>query len=60
MTETRMGITLTVVGAPVTLTGAAMYALPGPGFPVLTTGLSSAGHRTRHGGHRPRQPRVTT
>ncbi|MEU6756775.1 PGPGW domain-containing protein [Streptomyces sp. NPDC046685] len=29
-----------LIGAPLTVAGAAMYFLPGPGFPVLVTGLA--------------------
>ncbi|MFF4428149.1 hypothetical protein ACFYZ4_03160 [Streptomyces sp. NPDC001513] len=31
----RIGMTLTAIGAAVTVAGAAMYVLPGPGLPFL-------------------------
>ncbi|MEU9279704.1 hypothetical protein [Streptomyces sp. NPDC048341] len=54
MSEGRIGTMLAAVGAPLTLAGALMYVLPGPGFPVLVIGLAvlitglvmvAAGHR---------------
>jgi hypothetical protein len=39
MTERRIGAILAAVGTPLTLAGALMYVLPGPGFPVLVIGL---------------------
>ncbi|WP_338676486.1 hypothetical protein V1460_28555 [Streptomyces sp. SCSIO 30461] len=41
MSTKRIGATLAATGAPVTLIGAAMYALPGPGLPFLVIGLVS-------------------
>ncbi|GAA1582517.1 hypothetical protein GCM10009731_40790 [Streptomyces globosus] len=38
--ERRMGKFLTVLGGPLSLAGAAFSVLPGPGFPLLVTGLS--------------------
>ncbi|MFD9516140.1 hypothetical protein [Streptomyces sp. NPDC059979] len=32
-------MTLAAIGVPVTVMGAAMYVLPGPGLPVLVLGL---------------------
>ncbi|MCY0949074.1 hypothetical protein [Streptomyces sp. H27-S2] len=40
-TEPRIAVALVIVGAPVTLAGALLYVLPGPGFPVLVIGLAS-------------------
>ncbi|MEU9240669.1 hypothetical protein [Streptomyces sp. NPDC048385] len=40
MSERRIGTMLAAVGAPLTLAGALMYVLPGPGFPVLVIGLA--------------------
>ncbi|MFI5672016.1 hypothetical protein [Streptomyces sp. NPDC051704] len=40
LTEFRLAVALTVIGLPVTSTGAALYALHGPGFPELVIGLS--------------------
>ncbi|MEU9032018.1 hypothetical protein AB0D46_31835 [Streptomyces sp. NPDC048383] len=40
MPERRIGRVLAAVGAPLTLAGVAMYFLPGPGVPVLITGLA--------------------
>ncbi|MET9852104.1 hypothetical protein ABZY57_03975 [Streptomyces sp. NPDC006450] len=54
VSERQIGRVLAAMGAPLTLAGAAMYFLPGPGFPVLIIGLSllltglamaAAGHR---------------
>lgn len=39
MTKRSLGTALAVVGALLSLTGAVLYVLPGPGFPVLATGL---------------------
>ncbi|MCX4717202.1 MULTISPECIES: hypothetical protein [Streptomyces] len=51
-----MAVVLVIVGVPVTLAGALLYALPGPGFPVLViglatliTGLVMLGSRAGHG-----------
>ncbi|MCY0955277.1 hypothetical protein [Streptomyces sp. H27-S2] len=41
LTEPRIAVALVVAGAPVTLAGALLYVLPGPGFPVLVIGLAS-------------------
>ncbi|MFJ6784725.1 hypothetical protein [Streptomyces yangpuensis] len=38
--EKRLGAGLALIGLPVTCLGAAMYVLPGPGFPLLVIGLS--------------------
>ncbi|MCX5193106.1 hypothetical protein OOK31_04235 [Streptomyces sp. NBC_00249] len=38
--EFRLAVALVVIGVPVTLTGAVLYALPGSGFPELVVGLS--------------------
>lgn len=63
MSEHRIGIVLATAGAVLSLTGAAMYVLPGPGLPVLVIGLAAlttglvmtaATRRTRTG--RPRRP----
>ncbi|UQW99843.1 hypothetical protein [Streptomyces sp. RerS4] len=40
MSERRIGLALTAAGAPITLIGITLYFLPGPGFTVLTIGLS--------------------
>ncbi|WP_184792011.1 hypothetical protein [Streptomyces sp. 3211] len=40
MSERQFGKVLAAIGAPLTLAGAAMYSLPGPGFPVLIVGLA--------------------
>ncbi|MEH0419960.1 hypothetical protein [Streptomyces sp. B21-083] len=40
ISERRIGSALAAVGAPLTLAGALMYVLPGPGFPVLVIGLA--------------------
>ncbi|WP_030842243.1 hypothetical protein [Streptomyces sp. NRRL F-4474] len=59
MSEHRIGTVLATAGAVLSLSGAAMYVLPGPGSPVLvalTTGLvmTADTRRTRTG--RPRRP----
>ncbi|MFF3402991.1 hypothetical protein ACFYW6_31380 [Streptomyces sp. NPDC002659] len=41
MSERRIWTVLATAGAPLTLAGAAMYLLPGPGVPVLITGLAA-------------------
>ncbi|MER6999183.1 hypothetical protein [Streptomyces sp. NPDC000410] len=41
MPERRTGTTIAAVGAALTATGATMYVLPGPGFPLLTIGLAA-------------------
>ncbi|MER5215442.1 hypothetical protein ABT063_34105 [Streptomyces sp. NPDC002838] len=41
MSERRTGVVLAAAGAPLTLAGAAMYVLPGPGLPVLAIGLAA-------------------
>ncbi|MEV6575030.1 hypothetical protein [Streptomyces sp. NPDC051577] len=41
LTESRIAVVLVVAGAPVTLAGALLYVLPGPGFPVLVIGLAA-------------------
>jgi hypothetical protein len=38
--ERRLGVVLAAVGLPIACLGAAMYVLPGPGFPLLVIGLS--------------------
>jgi membrane protein implicated in regulation of membrane protease activity len=40
MPERRIGTALAAIGAVLTAAGTAMYVLPGPGFPVLVTGLA--------------------
>ncbi|MBG0852765.1 hypothetical protein I2W78_13180 [Streptomyces spinoverrucosus] len=54
MPERRISAALAAGGAVLTAAGAAMYVLPGPGFPVLVVGLAAlttglvmaaAGHR---------------
>lgn len=63
MSEHRIGTVLATAGAVMSLTGATMYVLPGPGLPGLVTGLAAlttglvmtaATRRTRTG--RPRRP----
>ncbi|MFJ6636470.1 PGPGW domain-containing protein [Streptomyces sp. NPDC091376] len=39
MSQSQIGITLMSIGAVLTVAGAAMYVLPGPGLPVLVVGL---------------------
>ncbi|MFD3537276.1 hypothetical protein [Streptomyces sp. NPDC058664] len=39
MSQPRVGVVVMVVGAVLTVAGAAMYVLPGPGLPVLLLGL---------------------
>ncbi|CAL9671540.1 hypothetical protein SUDANB15_07431 (plasmid) [Streptomyces sp. enrichment culture] len=41
MTERRIGVILAAAGTPLTLAGALMYVLPGPGLPVLVIGLTT-------------------
>ncbi|MFF0104691.1 hypothetical protein [Streptomyces hirsutus] len=41
MTKRPVGTALTAGGALLSLTGAALYVLPGPGLPVLATGLAA-------------------
>ncbi|WP_351230032.1 hypothetical protein [Streptomyces sp. NPDC002133] len=41
MSQRSTGAVLATAGAPLTLAGAAMYVLPGPGFPVLVIGLAA-------------------
>lgn len=41
LTESRLATALVVVGTPTTMAGAVLYVLPGPGFPVLITGLAA-------------------
>lgn len=41
MSQRSIGAVLTAAGIPLALVGAAMYVLPGPGFPVLATGLAA-------------------
>ncbi|MDX3522557.1 MULTISPECIES: hypothetical protein [Streptomyces] len=40
MPKSITGVVLMSVGAVATVTGALMYVLPGPGFPVLILGLA--------------------
>ncbi|MCX4776925.1 hypothetical protein [Streptomyces sp. NBC_01264] len=40
VSERQIGKVLAAVGAPLTLAGAAMHILPGPGFPFLIIGLA--------------------
>ncbi|MFI8363381.1 hypothetical protein ACIGD1_24825 [Streptomyces sp. NPDC085612] len=40
VSERRLARVLVAAGVPFTLAGAAMYFLPGPGFPVLLAGLA--------------------
>ncbi|MFF3893065.1 hypothetical protein ACFYY3_07710 [Streptomyces sp. NPDC001812] len=39
MNHPSLGVVLMSVGAVATVAGALMYVLPGPGLPVLVTGL---------------------
>ncbi|MET8576104.1 hypothetical protein [Streptomyces sp. NPDC005012] len=41
MSVRRIGVTLAAAGSPLTLAGAAMHVLPGPGLPVLVIGLAA-------------------
>ncbi|WP_191971884.1 hypothetical protein [Streptomyces luteolifulvus] len=41
MSEHRIGTILATAGAVLSLSGAAMYVLPGPGSPILVTGLAA-------------------
>ncbi|MEF9905836.1 hypothetical protein [Streptomyces sp. P9-A2] len=41
MTKRHIGTALAAAGAPLSLTGAVLYVLPGPGLPVLVTGLAT-------------------
>ncbi|MCX4776932.1 hypothetical protein [Streptomyces sp. NBC_01264] len=36
-----MAVALVIVGVPMTLAGALLYVLPGPGSPVLVIGLAT-------------------
>ncbi|WP_338675160.1 hypothetical protein V1460_20865 [Streptomyces sp. SCSIO 30461] len=38
MCPSRLGVVLMAVGAVLTVAGAAMYVLPGPGLPVISLG----------------------
>jgi hypothetical protein len=40
MSARRIQAVLVAVGVPLTLAGALMYVLPGPGFPVLVIGVA--------------------
>ncbi|MCY0924135.1 MULTISPECIES: hypothetical protein [unclassified Streptomyces] len=40
MSDRRIGLALTAAGALITLAGITMYVLPGPGFTILTIGMS--------------------
>ncbi|MEW2265492.1 hypothetical protein ACGF5T_32320 [Streptomyces sp. NPDC047853] len=40
MSGRRIGKVLAAIGTPLTVAGVAMYILPGPGVPVLLTGLT--------------------
>ncbi|SDC73968.1 hypothetical protein [Streptomyces prasinopilosus] len=57
MTKRSPGTALAVGGALLSLTGAALYVLPGPGLPVLATGLATltAGLLTRATSRRARR-----
>ncbi|RPK92186.1 MULTISPECIES: hypothetical protein [Streptomyces] len=39
MNNSSMGVVLMSVGAVITVAGALMYVLPGPGLPLLVVGL---------------------
>ncbi|CAL9541575.1 hypothetical protein SUDANB106_04266 [Streptomyces sp. enrichment culture] len=55
MSLSRIGIVLMSTGAVVTVLGAAMYVLPGPGLPALSLGLlllASGAAMRAIGGHR--------
>ncbi len=41
MTERRIRVILATAGTALTLAGALMYVLPGPGIPVLVIGLAA-------------------
>ncbi|MBT2441887.1 hypothetical protein J7E93_17575 [Streptomyces sp. ISL-36] len=41
MSQSRFGIVVMSIGAVLTVAGAAMYVLPGPGLPVLILGLAA-------------------
>jgi hypothetical protein len=41
MSQPRAGVLVFSIGAALTVVGAAMYVLPGPGLPVLTLGLTA-------------------
>ncbi|WP_173883271.1 hypothetical protein [Streptomyces pharetrae] len=41
MSRPRAGILVLPIGAALTVVGAAMYVLPGPGLPFLTLGLTA-------------------
>lgn len=41
LTESRLAAALVIGGAPTTLVGVLLYALSGPGFPVLVIGLAA-------------------
>lgn len=41
MSQSRVGVLLMSIGVALTAAGAAMYVLPGPGFPVLLLGLAA-------------------
>ncbi|WP_406511177.1 hypothetical protein OG851_01010 [Streptomyces sp. NBC_00161] len=62
VSDFRIGVSLVLMGTPVTAAGAALYALSGPGFPglviglaCLTTGLVMVGSET---GRRERDERA--
>ncbi|MEF9886720.1 hypothetical protein [Streptomyces sp. P9-A4] len=40
MSQLRVGVVVMSIGAVLTVAGAAMYVLPGPGLPVLLLGLA--------------------
>ncbi|WP_199838761.1 hypothetical protein [Streptomyces sp. TN58] len=40
MSQTWAAIILAFIGAITTMAGAALYVLPGPGLPVLATGIT--------------------
>ncbi|CAL9644313.1 hypothetical protein [Streptomyces sp. enrichment culture] len=42
MSQPRAGVLVMSIGAALTVVGAAMYVLPGPGLPVLALGLAVA------------------
>jgi hypothetical protein len=41
VSEQRIGAVLAAAGTLLALAGAAMYVLPGPGFPILAIGLAA-------------------
>lgn len=41
MSQPRVGVRVMAIGVVLTVAGAAMYVLPGPGLPVLLLGLAA-------------------